>query len=873
MTAMIRSRLAPKPHAGSAATERASVLPRYLAVAYLVLVVYASLHPFSGWRDTGLSPTAFLDAAWPRYWTVFDLATNVLAYLPLGFLLALTLSRIPGRLSSAFVATLLASLISFSLECLQTWLPSRVPSNLDLASNMLGATIGALLAVRHGEGFFRRLASLQRRLLAPVPHADLALVMLGLWLLTQLSPETLLFGAGDLRHLLGLSPAVPYAAPSFFVIETLIIVSNTIAIGLIARTLLADRSSPPMVLAVFCAGAKHPGAGCCRAGQPAGCFRLADSRCRAWSVDRVCGSLADAATATLATPRTGRSCVDGRYRTRQPGTTQSVFSSSTGHLAAGSLSQFQRPDTTRRQRLALSRATLSDHAWTPALARRQRPQQRRHLMPKKFLGLIFAVALLGACATVKNPVSGENELTVMDEQSEIALGRKEHAEVLKEYGIYNNPRLQTYVNELGQRLASQSHRKNLEWHFTVLDSPQINAFALPGGYVYVTRGIMAYMDSEADLAGVIGHEIGHVTARHGAQRATRQQTAGIGVLAASILGAILESNGVSGAGQLASQASQGLAAGYIASYGRDQELQADSLGAEYLSRVNLDPKNMVDVIGVLKNQERFADDAARAEGRTPPPHTGWLASHPSNDKRLQDIVRIAGQYKGNYGDEGRSRYLQAINGMTFGESRDQGVTRGRHFYHEPLGIALTAPEGWKIRNTPEAIALINAPEDAGLIVSVLPAKAGNTQDEIVRNVFRSAQGRTERRSLGGFPATHFVGTRQNQQGQMQPIEATVVTGPENRNYLLVYGAKNSQVLQQARGKIQEGEASFRPLNSADHAAARPWTIRTLPYRHGSLPQLVRDSPLSGNAEQQLRLLNGVYSGGDLQTGQLIKVVE
>ena len=494
-------------------------------------------------------------------------------------------------------------------------------------------------------------------------------------------------------------------------------------------------------------------------------------------------------------------------------------------------------------------------------------------MNKNFLGMIFAATLLTACATVKNPVSGENELTVMDEQREIALGRKEHAEVLKEYGIYNNPRLQTYVNELGQRLARQSHRKDLEWHFTVLDSPQINAFALPGGYVYVTRGIMAYMDSEADLAGVIGHEIGHVTARHGAQRATRQQTAGVGVMAATILGAILESSGVSGAGQLANQASQGLAAGYIASYGRDQELQADSLGAEYLSRVNLDPKNMVDVIGVLKSQERFADDTARAEGRTPSPHTGWLTSHPSNDKRLQEIVRIAAQYKGNYGDEGRSRYLQAINGMTFGESREQGVTRGRHFYHEPLGIALTAPEGWKVRNTPEAIALINAPEDAGLIVSVLPAKAGSTQDEIVRNVFRSAQGRTERRSLGGFPATHFVGTRQNQQGQMQPIEATVVTGPENRNYLLVYGARNPQLLRNAREKIQEGEASFRPLSSADRAAARPWTIRAVPYRQGSLPQLVRDSPLSGNAEQQLRLLNGVYSGGNLQAGQLIKVVE
>lgn len=248
---MTRPRPAPTPPARHAHPERRSSLPRYLAGAYLVLIVYASLHPFSGWRDLGLSPLAFVDAAWPRYWTLFDLSINVLTYLPLGFLLALSLGRIPGRLSPAGIATLLAALLSLALECLQTWLPSRVPSNLDLAGNALGAGVGALLTLWHGERFFSRVALLQRRLLAPVPHVDLALLMLGLWLLTQLSPETLLFGAGDLRHLLGLTPAVPYAAPSFFVIETAIIVSNTIAIGLIARTLLTDRSSPHMVLAIF----------------------------------------------------------------------------------------------------------------------------------------------------------------------------------------------------------------------------------------------------------------------------------------------------------------------------------------------------------------------------------------------------------------------------------------------------------------------------------------------------------------------------------------------------------------------------------------------------------------------------------------------
>jgi predicted Zn-dependent protease len=461
----------------------------------------------------------------------------------------------------------------------------------------------------------------------------------------------------------------------------------------------------------------------------------------------------------------------------------------------------------------------------------------------------------------------------MDESSEIAQGKEAHEQVLAEYGVYNDPKLQAYVDALGQRLAKHSHRQNLEWHFTVLDSPEINAFALPGGYVYVTRGILPYMSSEADLAGVIGHEIGHVTARHGSQRATREQTAGLGVLAATVLGVVLESKGVAGAGDMASQVSQGVAAGYIASYGREQELQADKLGAEYLARNGYDPRNMIDVIEVLKSQERFVDDAARAEGRAPQPHTNWLASHPSNEKRLEDIRQFAGQYQGQYADEGRARYLQAINGITFGESREQGLTRGRNFYHEPLGIAITAPQGWKIRNSTDAITLVNGVADAGLIVKLVPPKAGTSHEEIIRNVFQPEQGRVERTALNGLAATHFVGVRKNEQGQPQGIEATVVTGPANHNYVLAYAAKNDAALQRAQAQMVEAQASFRPLGAADRAAARPWTIKAVPYPRGGFAALARQSPLSNRAEQQLRLLNGVYAGGEPPPGQLVKVVE
>jgi predicted Zn-dependent protease len=495
------------------------------------------------------------------------------------------------------------------------------------------------------------------------------------------------------------------------------------------------------------------------------------------------------------------------------------------------------------------------------------------------LSVLLAAALLAAaCGTnVVNPVSGKAERSVMDEASEIAEGKKAHEEVMKEFGgPLVNPKLQAYVNDLGQRLAKQSHRANLQWTFTVLDSPDVNAFALPGGYVYVTRGIMAYMDSEADLAGVIGHEIGHVTARHGAQRATKQQRAGAGVMAATVLGVLLETVGVSGAAQAANQVSSGMAAGSIASYSREQELQADKLGAEYLSRVGYNPKNMVDVINVLKDQERFAIDSARAAGKkVPEAGTGgnWLASHPTNDQRLQEITSIAAGYKGSYVDDARARYYQAIDGITYGDGREQGVVRGQNFFHEPLGLALTAPAGWSFDNNADELYIINPPGDAAVVMKLLPANAGKNHEEILRNGFKASQGRSERLTLGGFESTYFVGQRAAEQNQTQPLEVTLINGPGGHTYGFLHAGRDAAALQRNRSALRETTASFRAFAASDRAAAKPWTLRTVSMPAGGFAELARRSPLGAQAERQLKLLNGVYGSGSIATGRPVKIVE
>ena len=492
----------------------------------------------------------------------------------------------------------------------------------------------------------------------------------------------------------------------------------------------------------------------------------------------------------------------------------------------------------------------------------------------KLVAIALAAGTLAACGTnVVNPVTGKTERSVMSEADEIAEGRKAHAQVLQEYGVIKNPAVQNFVNDVGQRLAKQSQRANLQWTFTALDSPEINAFALPGGYVYITRGLMVYLESEADLAGVIGHEIGHVTARHGAQRATRQQNAGLGVLAASVLGAVLEARGMGGAGQMASDISQTAAAGYVSRYGREQELQADGLGAEYLTRISFDPRNMIDVINVLKNQERFAADTAKAQGRPAPEQNSWLASHPSNDQRLNTITQLAAQYKtaAAYKDEGRARYQQILEGMTFGESPEQGLTRGRNFYHSGLGFAMTAAEGWRIQNEPDQITVVNTAGDAGVVIKIAPADAGKSHDDIIKKLINPDTGRAERLQINGLAATRFVGTQVGKNGQRQNTDITLINGPASGVYLFIHAAKDAATLQRNRAQMIETENTFRPLTSSDKAAARPWSMRTAVMPRGGFAELARSSPIT-NPEQQLRLLNGVYGGGDVKPGTPVKTV-
>lgn len=486
-----------------------------------------------------------------------------------------------------------------------------------------------------------------------------------------------------------------------------------------------------------------------------------------------------------------------------------------------------------------------------------------------FVALLTSLALLGGCATSVNPVSGRVDRGLMSEQEEISSGRQIHQEVLKQYSPYKNAALQAYVSAVGQKLAAQSHRNNLPWTFTVVDSDDINAFAVQGGFIYITRGLMAYLDTEAELAGVLGHEIGHVTARHGARAARDQQIAAGSQLLGTLLGAYL--GGESGA-NLGGQLTGGYAqAGFLLPRSREHELQADQLGAEYMQRTGYNPDILEKVIAVLKAQETYAAEEARSAGRQADTTPTWMRTHPSSAQRLTEMRRIADQYSGKYQDAGRARYLQAINGMTFGDSREQGVTRGQNFYHEPLGFTLRAPTGWSFQNSESELSIVADNMQAAVAMRPSPNSRGD-HNAAIRTLLQPDQGRTEPLTINGLRATNFTGAKQG-----RAISATVIT-LNNADYVfskLQKTGTNSSYDQVLRDIV----ASFRALTPADVANAKPYVLRTvvLPRTTSPFADLARDvspiAPQYRNAEAQLRLLNQVYPQGNIAPGQMVKTIQ
>jgi predicted Zn-dependent protease len=309
--------------------------------------------------------------------------------------------------------------------------------------------------------------------------------------------------------------------------------------------------------------------------------------------------------------------------------------------------------------------------------------------------LLVAVASAG-CAT--NPATGESQLMLVSEAQEIAIGREADAQVEPTYGLYPSPELQSYVGALGSRLAGASERPELPWSFKVVDDPSVNAFALPGGFIYVTRGLLAYLSSEAQLVAVLGHEVGHVTARHSASQLSRQQLASVGLLAGSLARPDL-------AEKLGGLAQTGLGLMFL-KFGRDQERQADDLGLRYATREGYAGQEM---LGVFRTFARLGE--ASRSSRLP----SWLSTHPDPEDRIERLEVRAGAVSGLVR---RDEYLRRLEGLVFGDNPREGFFRGAEFFQPELAFRVRFPEGFPTQNRRQAVLAQSPAQDALLELSL-----------------------------------------------------------------------------------------------------------------------------------------------------------
>ncbi|HEY5734062.1 MAG TPA: M48 family metalloprotease [Gammaproteobacteria bacterium] len=485
--------------------------------------------------------------------------------------------------------------------------------------------------------------------------------------------------------------------------------------------------------------------------------------------------------------------------------------------------------------------------------------------PRYPMWLVCVISLfitLQGCSV--NPATGEQDLVLMSESQEIALGRAGHAEILQEYKQYPDHNLSTYVQKIGERVAKNSHRDDIIYRFTVLDSAEVNAFALPGGYIYITRGILAYLNSEDELAAVLAHEIGHVTARHAVRRHSTATLTGIA-------GAILASqSGVHGAGDIVNVLGTALVRGY----GREHELEADRLGANYLARAGYDPESMIDVVRLLKNQELFEQELARVEQRKPRTYHGLFSTHPDNDQRLQSVIRASKTISpsGNTVKKSRGEFLTMLNGVTYGPASSEGVIRGARFYHQELNFSIEFPARWHINNEPNRV-VATSPDNDGLVALTVHERNRRIppkqfmQDRLNLSRLHSEES-IDHDGMQGHTALVRTDTDYGER-----LARVIVLYYGNRAFVIAGAGKDSGRPYRYDSVILQTAKTFRELQANERSLSAPRKIAVLNYEGESYGALAKRSGLNHLAEAQIRLLNGHYPGGAPAKGDLIKTIE
>lgn len=462
----------------------------------------------------------------------------------------------------------------------------------------------------------------------------------------------------------------------------------------------------------------------------------------------------------------------------------------------------------------------------------------------------LAALLLAAAACAVNPATGERQLNLVSRSQEIQMGREADSEVVASMGLVEDSALQAYVSGIGMRLSQVSERPDLPWSYKVVDDPVVNAFALPGGFVYITRGILAYFEDEAELAGVLGHETGHVTAQHSVNQISRQQLQQLGLGVGAVLSpTVAQYGGLLGAGlQLLNL-----------KYSRADETQADELGLRYMSRLRYDPQAMIGVF------EMLSQVSGTAESRIPE----WQSTHPYPENReahMQELIAADSLPPG--GRVGRDVYLDHIDGLVYGDNPREGYFKDTRFLHPGLELELTFPPGWSTQNQRDVVGAVAPSQDAVVMLQV--AQDAQSPEAALRDFLAQdgVQGGPIRQDGSGevtrvraeFDATTSDGTLSG--------EAAFI-GYDGGIYR-VLGYSTQASWGRYASAVATAISSFRPLTDPAVLAVQPWRIDVVALPSAmSLQTYVRGSPGPVDLEELARL-NRVQPAEVLSAGRRIK---
>jgi predicted Zn-dependent protease len=471
------------------------------------------------------------------------------------------------------------------------------------------------------------------------------------------------------------------------------------------------------------------------------------------------------------------------------------------------------------------------------------------------LMVVFVMVLcLAGCAV--DPVTGRTGLMLLSEEQEVQLGIKTDREIVKEYGIYGDMKLGQYVTEIGRKLGSLSHRPHLAYEFKIMDTSTVNAFAVPGGFVYMTRGILAYINSEAELAAVLGHEIGHITARHSAEQYSRAQLAQIGLTAGMII-----SPTFARFGDLAGLGVQML----FLRFSRDNEREADDLGVEYAMRAGYEGEAMAHFFEVLERLNPASERGGLPE---------WFSTHPNPEDRIGAVRSKAAEWKETLGvtryELGRERYLEKIDGLIYGDDPREGYTEAGFFHHPALRFTLPVPKGWSVLNRPSSVTIRSPEKSAAVILTLSSSKS---PDQASSAFVRSSGARihsSEAITINGLPARLMTCSVRTDRGLLALRAGFVEKGG---SVFQIIGVSSPEGYKAKARDLEYCIRGFRELSDPSRLEAAPERIRIVrASSSGPLRAILAAQGVPASRVSEMALINGKGPDDAVEAGFKLKII-